>query len=514
MNSSPFILIFGLCMAICSAQAQDKNWLDYTERQVNYPSKIYFTGFISEYVSKDEDVDAVVESVVMQARGRLSESIQLTIESTIVNKMQNVNSVSLEEFEKISRSYSRIELGGLNTNYHFDRRKKIAFGFAWIKKGEVRSHYQQLLEHKVDEIQKAFDVASVLAKTNRIAGLKGLLELYTTFEELAEIQTILIACGVDDRSTLHKDKTDQIITELNLLVASLKEAKSPDLAGLTAGLAYELRLQLDSIDQPVHLKKVTYRDSGMGSEFSQRFHESMKVALINEGFIVADSVSDLTARGSVILSGHFWETVDNSLEVSLILSKHDLTSGPNTLAGSTGVIPIAYLNDSRLAFKPRNYFAAVEKKELLINKTKEDGGARLEAWTSRGDYGVIFNQGERVRLSVRLNQPGYLRLIYHWADGTKSLLVDNYRIEGRKVNRIIQLPLEWEVTCPCGVEFVQVIARSIEHIPLTVENIQGVLQITQSDVDFMEKSYAENVELLEAGGYVAQKRLTMTTLDW
>ena len=112
-----------------------------------------------------------------------------------------------------------------------------------------------------------------------------------------------------------------------------------------------------------------------------------------------------------------------------------------------------------LNFKPQNY------KQALIeqNAFAEDefvSGLQVEMWTNKGSEHLLYTEGETMKVFVRVNRAGHIRLLYILADGRRTLLYDNYYIDQSKVNQVVEIPEEFECAPPFGAEFLVVVART------------------------------------------------------
>ena len=78
--------------------------------------------------------------------------------------------------------------------------------------------------------------------------------------------------------------------------------------------------------------------------------------------------------------------------------------------------------------------------------------------------------------------PSYIRFIYHLADGSRNLLLDNYYIDQSKVNRVFPIPQTFIWAFPFCVEFLQIFAQTGKFEKLDTENIDGYA-ILKEDLD-------------------------------
>ena len=78
-----------------------------------------------------------------------------------------------------------------------------------------------------------------------------------------------------------------------------------------------------------------------------------------------------------------------------------------------------------------------------------------------------------MRVSVRVNREAHIRLLYILADGRRTLLYDNYYIDQSKVNRVVEIPDEFECASPFGAELLVVVARTEAFPPIRTYESDG-----------------------------------------
>merc|ERR1711916_40037 len=120
----------------------------------------------------------------------------------------------------------------------------------------------------------------------------------------------------------------------------------------------------------------------------------------------------------------------------------------------------------------------------------------------------IYSEGETMKVYVKMGKPCYIRFIYHAADGSKVLLLDNYYIDASNVNKVYQIPEEFECTAPFGVETLQVNAQSAKFTPLNVREEYGYAFITDDLEEVIAKTrgFKKKEKVM-----LAEKRLMITT---
>ena len=145
------------------------------------------------------------------------------------------------------------------------------------------------------------------------------------------------------------------------------------------------------------------------------------------------------------------------------------------------------------------------------NETTTDT-MRLDLWTDKGRDDLIYHKGERLKLYARVDRPCYLRLIYHFADGRRALLVDNRRIDSSKVNGNYIYSEDFVCDAPFGVEVLQVLSRTERFEPVSTVESQDGYKILPSTLD---KLLGQLRGIRPAKGHIlqAERRITITTLE-
>merc|ERR1711916_368372 len=176
-----------------------------------------------------------------------------------------------------------------------------------------------------------------------------------------------------------------------------------------------------------------------------------------------------TQKPLYIITGTFWEEGDKLRIISIL---REIETG-KALASMEGAMSANLLAENNILIKPENFEEAYSELKVF---TKDDvAGSQLivDTWTNHGEENLIYTEGETMNVYVKVNKPCYIRFIYHTADGSKVLLLDNYYIDASNVNKVYQIPEEFECTAPFGVETLQVNAQSAKFTPLNVREEYG-----------------------------------------
>jgi len=170
----------------------------------------------------------------------------------------------------------------------------------------------------------------------------------------------------------------------------------------------------------------------------------------------------------------------------------------------------ALLEQEHLNFLPQNYQRALQDAGVFGTDELISGNLQVEAWTDRGAENVILEEDEEVTLGVRVNQPCYLQLVYHLADGKRALLYNNYFINEAKVNHAVILPDTFFVAAPFGVEVLQVFASTERFPKVQVRDWEGYDVLEEDLEEYVSRT--RGLKRRERAREMAETRVTVTTM--
>lgn len=138
---------------------------------------------------------------------------------------------------------------------------------------------------------------------------------------------------------------------------------------------------------------------------------------------------------------------------------------------------------------------APEIAQVFIQTSETKGDFSSVLWTNRGDKDLLFNEGETVKLFVRLTKPGYFYIVGHVVrEGDEySYLVELSNknapqkfityVPPEKANRDIEIG-EFVVKPPFGLEYLQLVASTedlVQDLPKTkFDLVSGYYIVEQS----------------------------------
>ena len=471
-------------------------WINPKQREVRFPQDQYFVGYSSYYFNRKEDLNKVGQRVKNLARASLCETIQVSIKSTSTNELQSLDGISFENYNKSVVTTSSLDARGLKTEHFIDSKKGIAYAISYVTKKELIDGYSKELTSRLESIglrlRNAANVERI--KENYLTYLEVLSEL----DGLKPVQSILRKLEAADQSNLW----NAYFLVTNERLESLRQAEDLTLAGASQLLSARILEKLEENVGSVTIQNFTYKGSTLGSDFSGRLKYLLTEDFESAGIEVIESA----AGGRYILVGSYWPD-NEKIQVSAEVKEVDGYEPVRIVASTTVFISKQPILEEGIAVEPHNYEEAHQISQLISEGERADNGIHVELWTNKSGQAQVFKEGDRLKLSVRVNHPAYIRLLNVWSDDTAVLLLDNEFISVAESNQILEVGQEFETQCPCGTEHLQVLAQTEPFTELHTVEEDGFIFVQDPLREVLEKS--RNGE--ESKSY-AEHIITVTTI--
>ena len=479
-----------------------------------FPESSYFIGFSSERNSTKEDIEALLIRLEDYSRKLLIESIQVTIKSISAANIENINGKTHEHFKQTSLSVSKVSIAGLKTEKYYDQKEKYGYAITYVKKQEVADLYENVIINKTKNVQqKILTAENALKENNKQEAIRLFYECHPIFMEIEEAQSLMIAMGYYAEDKLKIDKLIELQNKVGLKISELQLKEQLSLDDACYFIAFGLFLQTDEISDKIYLHNFSYQDTEMGSEFSNRLRMNLQNKFIsvanyniNTGNNLSEENNDLKDSNFSIL-GTFWEE-DSILKIIVLLKN---TEERTMVASAESKIPLEWLERNKIPYKPENFDQAYSNLQAFDQKEFVGQGLIINVWTNQGNENLIFSGGDTLRLFIRANKECYVRFIYHQADDTKVLLLDNYYIDSEKVNKVYELPYMFQCTEPYGAEILQVNAQTKPFSPLST-NYEYGYNFILDDLDGIF-SINRGFKPMNNEDLSAEKRMIITTIN-
>jgi hypothetical protein len=510
-----FVSIF--LLQISFANAQVPTWTKYYKRTAMYPNNSYIMGFSSEINYYDTDVNELIDRCEENAKNELTESVKVSIKSITLSGINSVNTgIDQETYEYVKQSsvsFSNLDIAGLTTQHYYDKKKKTAYAISYAKRIDVINNYRQKVTDGLKDLVAKKQFAEDMLKADlQQKALKSYYECLTLFREIEEAQSILVALGKSDESSLKKNQTIKLKSAVDAGINKLNSTTKKSISDLAYFIANGLKMQTKKLEGKVKLSSFTYQDTRMGSPFSKRMNRALEQKLVSETNLNIHNQNYATQYKSqslidYIITGTYWD--DNDY-LKIIVVLREFKTGKAVASVETKLAK-SFCETNNISYLPENFITANTKRKTFAENEVVGGDLNLEVWTNKGTDNLLFSEGDTLRLFLRVNKACYIRFIYYLADGSKVLLLDDYFIGVDKVNKVYQLPEEFICAEPFGAEVLLVNAQTEKFEPLNTKEQYGYRFITDELGEVIKKS--RGFKKLEEGVMKAESSIVITTMS-
>ncbi|KXX68916.1 hypothetical protein [Flammeovirga sp. SJP92] len=515
MQTSKKLLYVTLCVFLSitfssfkPVKKGDPTWIRREYRDAYFPKDKFLVGF---QVAENITIELKEENLInlkQLAKNELAESVSVRIESVSKLDIGSASGASYENFKQNSTSFSNVSLTGVKVEDYYDEKEQILYVFAYVNIKDLLQNNRDRISSYLEKIKSSKKQAeNNITSGNPALAKKELRRVFPTFREIEELYSVSITLG--DKVGLNYNEFLTLETDISKLLAQLNNREIASIKELSAEISSTLSDQVKISNQGLLLENFTFEDTKMGSKFSRKLNQLLELSLSTDGMFKVTNTE--SPSNKYVITGTIWENDD---QLSIISILRDIETG--SIIGSTdSKIKITALNN--LSYKPQNLQQAMMVQQQFSNDVMENSGLSLEVITNKGNNSPIFAMGDIMSLFVKANRPCKVRFIYHMADGTKVLLLDNYTINQDQVNQMVKVSQEFQCYPPFGIETLQAFAKTGANFePLNTTDQQGYIFIND-DIETINaknrKVTPENSEI-EGGTEVAfaEKRVLITTL--
>ncbi|MCV9389206.1 DUF4384 domain-containing protein [Reichenbachiella ulvae] len=503
-----FITISFILLPLFVALGQAPAWTNFVYRNANYPQSEYLIGFMSERNLNEEPEADLLNRLKGYSQDQLVESILVDIQSISTLNIHNVNANTHEDFKRSSTSVSNASIAGMKFETFYDKRKKVGYAFAYAKKDDVINQYSNETNQYFDQVNTKFAIIqNQLNSGEKDKALKGLYEMQTTLKNIEQNITMLITLTGDyNHPAVKRDLFNRHKVNIDKELSELRSTEQSSIDDAAFAIAHSLKLTIGEVDKIIRINNFTFEDTPMTSPFSRRMTSSLQQKLIQQGFKVATEGSQ--DQDALILNGTYWEE-PGKLKISTLTREQ---KNSVAVASAECYLSTQALDDLQVAYKPENYEDALVSMKQFAKNEITGGGLKVEVFTNKGKDNLIYTEGEELKLFIKANKECYIRFIYHLADGSKVLLLDDYYLGREYVNKAYQLPEIFECTQPFGFEILQLNAQSEPFPPLATKEQYGYKFIQEDAEAIIQKTRGFKVSR-KTEELKAEARLNITTMS-
>lgn len=444
--------------------ADEPDWVKNLGTSSKYPEAIYATGFgMAKVVDKNQS--QALKEAEDYAKANLSQKIKSQINSNIITKKVETETKLASLTDYTVQVNSNIELQNVSYQRYAD--KNYAYVLCYVRKDQLAEYYVKKFEEISSEIEDKFKQAdNLLSQQKKEEALEIYLTIYPLFRKLKEINEILIALNSPQNYPINQE------FEVEKKVGELQKENPSNLDALSTIISASLLKQFNN-NISIYPKSILYQETKFGSRFSKFLMENITAKLSGRSGIV--SVVKTYESAMATLEGSYWVVDD---KIKLLVNVYSKENN-EIIASYQTTFSKSLADNAKLELLPDEYKKALFEEKEFAEAELNTGGLILKAWTNRGDDELVFKEGDTMSVYVMVNLPCYIRIIYHMADGRRTLLADNMYVASHQINKPYKIPFAYEACEPFGIETMQVVA-SLEPLPaLKTINEDGYDIITE-----------------------------------
>jgi len=229
-----------------------------------------------------------------------------------------------------------------------------------------------------------------------------------------------------------------------------------------------------------------WQNTGFVSEFGNTFSEMVTHKINSERSCTKLPVKD-HAYADYMMRG---KLLNSDSGLYILLSIKDLENNEE-FSNQIFVNDITCESIGWDKIKPKDLDKALQDKLALYESIQSDNALKVDLQTEKmSDGPVVYYFDDEPKLLVKSNKACYVRLIYIFSDGLKTLLVDNYYISTDKTNQWAKLPFDFIVCEPAGIEQM-LLQASTEKMPDLYTKRVPIDEI--SHIDVIETELTEQI---------------------
>ncbi len=452
-------------------------WVANQGASRSYPKSRYLSGYGTCSVTKEISKDEAVAYSKNMAMKKLVTGLRVNVSSeemsTRFSNTVNGNEELVDAFKSRVVLKSDMTFDGIEVKTHIQKKKVHVL--ALLDKSKAMTHYKNMLDDKLSELEQLYEKAITQALAGNSASTR---KTYGTCEKkLGEIYDIVQRMELIGRYGSINQEGVALIADVQNDLSNLWNQKCDSLDEAVAQLVHAMKGRRD-YSGTVQVLALMIEDSYQYSQFSARFRMLLEAQVSQQTGLrplvggAHAPTSRQTARYSAakgnadyILNGsYFVKEGENQIKVIV-----NLVDAQDNLVAASATAILAKPAAEGLELRPQNYDQMAADRHVFRQDEIVGGGLNLEVWTDHGTDGLVLERGDEIKVYARVNQSCYLRFLYHLNNGARVVVhddYDNYFIGSDMVNKVIELPHSFEILPPFGSETMQFFACTEKLPPL------------------------------------------------
>lgn len=286
-----------------------------------------------------------------------------------------------------------------------------------------------------------------------------------------------------------------------------------DLPGVLTTLAKHVAAAFPPNTRQLTLEMFTYNQCGIHTPLSDRIFATLKNCLQKQTQVNILSPAQSTDT-TLSLRGYYKQDL-NSLQLVAELYNPRLNQVLTTATNSD--LPLSWVSQEKLRLEPNQYPQVIARQDTLHQQpTSISPALTVTLRTDRGRRSVEYWEGNSMIVEVNASRPCHLRLVYLQADGSKTLLENDFVVQPGQENRYIRVAPTAEFVCsaPFGTEHLLAYAADEPFCPFPTKPNQ-TLYLRRDNGDLvLVGSLAAMVKAAQCTSRpatIAEDRLQITT---
>ncbi|MCX8473341.1 MAG: hypothetical protein ORN85_06790 [Sediminibacterium sp.] len=379
-------------------------------------------------------------------------------------------------------------------------------------KTDIEVKYKkQILAKLTDDINAELNTVNTLLKnsaqireTNIVKYIEmvyqATFQLRNAIKIKQEITTIILNTNdVSFKSVF--EKIEDAKKTCQELLFSLISNPNLGLDGLITLIAFHLKfftLENRTFTQPVFIQYFTLESKKISTAFSEKCFQQLKPKLQQIIGWHTANYSDLISSDATIIKGYY---VENKANLNIHI---ELISQEQVLNSFDVVISKEYLDQENIAYKPTNYNDFKSTQNFLESSNNNNSELELNVTTNKGDDNLVFKEDEELKLFISSNKTCFIDVIYIFADGTKVLLLKNYKFQPREDKQPTSLPFNFICAEPFGAESLILLASE--------QRLSDIATKSESGYEIITSDFKNTYLNLQRSTNLFSKTLYITTL--
>ena len=489
------VLVFGLAvLKPLEAKPKKPDWVINYGSSGKYPADRFLVGFGSCIGVSNESREVAQDN----ARADLARSILVNIDSIIGSQTIEDGRYFSQEFSSVTQSSTSLRLMGLKTEVFVEnnRKNETTYSLAYARRSQLNRVYGQERRKLQVQIRELAELAETNHARKELA-IKYYFQTLPLFEKLQEVETVLMSVSANlsldalnfddsgDQDTVYSKS--QIQGKIDRLILY----EIDNFTDVVRSIQFQFEQQFAVAEGHILVKPFSYQETKVTSQFAKHLKHQLESQITNSvpqaRYFQAKSAEvtrelAVASGADYLVNGSYWER-EEQIQISSAL-RNIQTS---TVVASANVAFDRKILPKNLDLTPPNLEIALAQQQAFASDQIQSRQLQLEIWTNKGAEDLIFSQREEMQIYIRVNRPSYVRLLYILADGTKTLLLDAFRLGRSKVNRVASvnelLGVVFECSAPFGAEMLVAIARTEPFNPIDTVEIDGYFFIQSDDFE-------------------------------